>query len=70
MSGVTEKPSPTVLTEAGKLQIDLLEKEWPNVQPPVEYPKPECGAVGFYIKASIALRADDQMLEMPQKSHM
>ncbi len=44
----TDKPTPTVMTEAGKLQMDLFEIEWPNVQPLVECPKPEYGAVGFF----------------------
>ncbi len=47
----TEKPSVTVMTDAGKAQMDLFEKEWPNVRPLVECPKPECGKVGSFTKA-------------------
>ncbi len=54
LCGATGKSTPTVMTEAGKVQMDLFEKEWPNVQPLVECPEPECGAVGFFTKAATA----------------
>ena len=40
--------------EANKVQVDLLKKEWPNVQPLIKCPEPECGVVGFFIKAGTA----------------
>ena len=54
LSGATEKSIPTVITGAAKSQMDLFENEWPNVQPLVECPKPECGAVNFFTKAGTA----------------
>ncbi len=54
LSRAIEKPTSIVMTEAGKVQMDLFEKEWPNVQPLVECPKPECQVVGCFIKAGTA----------------
>ncbi len=54
MSRATEKSTTIVMTEAGKVQMDLFEKEWPNVQALVECPKPECCAVGSFTKAGTA----------------
>ncbi len=42
------------MTEAGKVQMDLFEKEWPKVQPIVLCPKPDCRAVGCFPKAGTA----------------
>ncbi len=50
----TEIPTPTFLTDAGKVQMQLFEKVWPNVQPLVECRRPECRAVGSLTKAGIA----------------
>ncbi len=33
LSRVTKKATPTVMTDAGKVQMGTFEKEWPNVQP-------------------------------------
>ncbi len=40
--------------EAGKLQMDLFENEWPSVQPPIECPMPECCEVSSFTKAGTA----------------
>ena len=50
----TEKPTPNSMTEAGKVRMDKFEKERPNVQPLVECPKLECGAVGSFTKPDTA----------------
>ncbi len=47
----TEKPTPTVLADARKAQMELFGKEWPNGQPLVECPRPECRAVRSFTKA-------------------
>ncbi len=42
------------MTEAVKVQMDMFEKELPNLQLLVECSKPECGAVGFFTNADAA----------------
>ncbi len=54
LSRFTDKPTTIATKEAGKVQMDLFEKEWPNVQPFIECPKPECREVGSFTKAGTA----------------
>ncbi len=50
----TEKSTPNIMTEAVKVQMDMFEKELPNLQSLVECSKPECGAVGSFTNADTA----------------
>ncbi len=54
LSRATRKPTTIVTTEVGKAQMDMFEKQWPNVQPPVERPKPECRTVLSFTGAGTA----------------